>query len=109
MAATAKEKPVQPDANALPRMLEPILVDRASAAQALSMGESTFSREVAAGRAPKPRLITKGRVGWLWCELMAHARALPVADLLPPPNTGNRKGKGKGRKAANDEGPQFPA
>jgi prophage regulatory protein len=101
-STTPKREPAAP-LRLLPTMIEPIIVDRATAAAALSMGESTFRREVAAGRAPAPRLITENRVGWLWSELMAHAHNLPLANLLPPVNTANRKGKRKNPVAANDD------
>ena len=71
--------------------LEPILVDRITAATALALSVSTFEREVALGRLPKPRKISGARVGWLWSELVEAAQALPVSDLLPPENTGAPK------------------
>ncbi len=71
--------------------VEPILVDRATAAAALALSVSTFEREVALGKLPKPRKISSARVGWLWSELVEAAHALPISDLLPPENCGALK------------------
>lgn len=84
-----------------PRMLEPIFVDRLTAAQVLGISGSTFSDLVRTGKIAKPYLISAGRVGWRWADLLAFADARPVADLPPPPNCANRRGK----RAANDETP----
>jgi prophage regulatory protein len=67
--------------------LEPILVDRATAAAALALSVSTSERQVALGRVPKPRRVSRGRVGWLWRELVEAAQAVPVSDPLPSENT----------------------
>lgn len=84
----------QKDMGAAPkRTIPPLLVTREEAANALSLGVSTFMREVRAGRIPPPRVVSPGRVGWLWSELEAFVGALPPSALLPPPNTGNRKRK----------------
>ncbi len=69
----------------------PIFVDREPAAAALGLGLSTFMREVRAGRMPQARSVSPGRVGWLWSELQDFAARAPIADNLPPPNTGNRR------------------
>lgn len=73
----------------------PILVDRKTAAAALALSISTFEREVALGRLPKPRKLSSARVGWLWSELLACASGLPISDLPPPENTGAPKSKRK--------------
>lgn len=75
------------------RAIPPLLITREEAANALSLGVSTFMREVQAGRIPAPRAVSPGRVGWLWSELEAFAAALPPSSILPPPNAGNRKRK----------------
>jgi len=81
----------------------PIFVDRNTAAQAFALSVSTFEREVALGKLPKPRKLSGARVGWLWSELVAAAQALPVSDLLPPENTGAPKPRRPA--AANDPAP----
>jgi len=86
-----REKP--DDADVTRRALPPLLVTREEAANALSLGLSTFMRAVAQGRIPPARQITGGRVGWLWSELEAFAAALPPSNLLPPLNSG------RGRRA----------
>jgi len=98
MAATAKV-PAEP--RAAVRMVEPAFLDRESAAQFLALGVTTFCDLVRKGQIAKPRQLSGNRVGWLYTELLEFATSRPVADLLPPPNAGNRKGKGK--RAANDE------
>lgn len=69
----------------------PIFLDRESAAAAMTLSIPTFLAEVKAGRLPQPRRLSANRVGWLWAELVESAQRLPVSDLLPPPNTGNRR------------------
>ena len=82
------------------RELPPLLVSREEAASALSLGVSTFMREVRVGRIPAPRAVSPGRVGWLWSELEAFAVALPPSSLPPPPNAG------RGRRAKVADGVQ---
>jgi predicted DNA-binding transcriptional regulator AlpA len=62
--------------------IEPIAVDRASAAQLLGLGISTFEAHVSRGTLPKPRQLG-GRAVWLVDELRATAQALPVSEMLP--------------------------
>lgn len=69
----------------------PIFLEREAAAAAMTLSVPTFMAEVKAGHLPQPRRISPNRVGWLWTELMESANSLPVSDLLPPPNTGNRR------------------
>ena len=103
---SAQRKPQQATATATrphPAMPEPIFVNRKAAAALLSLSASTFMLYVRKGVLPKGLLITPGRVGWRYADLVHYADSRQCADLLPPPNTGNRKGKGKGTQAANDE------
>lgn len=71
--------------------VEPIFVDLATAAASVSLSEPTWQRLVREEKAPAPRKISDGRVGWLLSEIRAWAAERPVSDLLPPPNTGSRK------------------
>jgi predicted DNA-binding transcriptional regulator AlpA len=105
MASRPSTKQATPENRPVSRAptLTPIFVDRETAAQALSLGVSTFMREVRAGRCPKPRLISPGRVGWLWSELVEHATSRPIADLLPPPSGDNRRGKLKSVQASSHD------
>jgi predicted DNA-binding transcriptional regulator AlpA len=64
--------------------IEPIAVERSTAAAMLSLGVSTFEAHVARGTLPRPRQMG-GRVAWLVDELRAAAHALPVIELPPPP------------------------
>ena len=64
--------------------VEPIAVERGTAAAMLSLAVSTFEGHVARGVLPRPRQIG-GRVAWLVDELRAAAHALPVSELPPPP------------------------
>jgi prophage regulatory protein len=65
--------------------MPPIFAPRDKAAQALGVSERTLEALVAAGEAPPPRKISKGRVGWLWRELVEFAESRPVSDLRPGP------------------------
>jgi prophage regulatory protein len=71
--------------------MKPIYLDLPSVAEALSLSTATVKRLVAAGDLPKPRALTGKRVAWLVRELEEWADARPVADMLPPPNTGGGK------------------
>lgn len=74
----------------------PIILSKAEAAESLSISVSTFEDEVKGGRYPKPREVSRGRVGWLYEEVVQAARQLPVSDGLPPKNSGyGRRGKPK--------------
>lgn len=70
--------------------LEPVLLNKPSAAAFLALSESTFEQLVREGSAPKPRVLSVRRVGWLVRELREWAEARPVSEMLPPPNTGKR-------------------
>lgn len=74
--------------------LKPLYLGREEAAKFLAISTSTLESLVAAGDAPKPRKVSKGRAAWLVEELEAWGRARPASDLLPPPDSGyGRAGK----------------
>lgn len=60
-------------------------------AEALSLSPTTVQKLVREKSFPEPRLLSGRRVGWLADEVRKWADARPVADLLPPENTGARK------------------
>ena len=62
-----------------------IFADREQAAEALAVSVRTFEAMVAAGDAPAPRKVSKGRVAWLWRELVEFAESRPVSDHRPGP------------------------
>ena len=80
--------------------MKPVYLDLASTCGALSLSEATLQKLVREDAFPKPRLLSGRRVGWLVREVEEWAESRPVADLLPPPNTGSRKGKSKAHPAA---------
>lgn len=61
--------------------------------EAIPLSKSTIESEIRAGNFPKPRQISGRRVAWLVEDVVAWARARPVSELPPPPNTGAKKGK----------------
>ncbi len=63
----------------------PLFVDREQLPRYLPISERTFDALVASGDAPKPRKISKGRVAWLYRELVEWAESRPVSDHLPGP------------------------
>ena len=69
----------------------PAAMERGTAAAYCGLSETTFSKEVQEGRAPRPRKLSDRRVCWLRAELDAWLISRPVSDLAPPPNTGARK------------------
>lgn len=80
--------------------LKPMYLAREEAAKFLAISTSTLEALVAAGDAPKPRKVSKGRSAWLVEELEAWGRARPASDLLPPPDSGYGRG-GKSGAAAS--------
>jgi len=60
-------------------------------AEALSLSPTTVQKLVREKSFPEPRLLSGRRVGWLAHEVQKWADARPVANLLPPENTGVRK------------------
>ncbi|WP_174946236.1 helix-turn-helix transcriptional regulator [Burkholderia lata] len=60
-------------------------------AEALSLSPATVQKLVREKTFPEPRLLSGRRVGWLVHEVQKWADACPVAQLLPPENTGARK------------------
>lgn len=74
--------------------VKPLYLARENAAAFVSLSVSMWEQLVAAGDAPKPRKLSKGRSAWLLEEVEAWGRARPVSDLLPPKNSGHgRSGK----------------
>lgn len=66
----------------------PLAVDRANAAAALGVSETTLEALVRSGELPPPRKISANRVGWLWRELQQFVESRPVSDLAPGPGAG---------------------
>lgn len=74
--------------------IKPLYLGREEAAKFLAISTSTLESLVAAGDAPKPRKVSKGRAAWLVEELEAWGRNRPASDLVPPPDSGyGRAGK----------------
>lgn len=68
--------------------IKPAVLDLPSVSNYLSLSESTVQNMVREARLPKPRLLTGRRVGWLTREIDEWAESRPIANLLPPGNTG---------------------
>lgn len=75
----------KPDTAVTVVRIEPITVDRNTAAVLLGIAVSTLENHVARGTLPKPRQLG-GRALWLVSELRETALSLPVSALLPPPS-----------------------
>ncbi|WP_321804142.1 helix-turn-helix transcriptional regulator [Burkholderia sp. BCC1993] len=60
-------------------------------AVALSLSPATVQKLVREKSFPEPRLLSGRRVGWLVHEVQQWADACPIAELLPPENSGARK------------------
>lgn len=74
--------------------VKPAFLDLPAVSQYLALGESTVQKIVREGVFPKPRQLSGRRVGWLMREIDEWAESRPVADLLPPANSGfGRAGK----------------
>lgn len=64
----------------------PRVLDEEKAAAYVSLGVSTFRREVAAGRIPPPVQLTAGRVGW---DIRALDRWVDERAPGAPPSSSN--------------------
>lgn len=71
--------------------VKPHYLPREAAAAYCSLSVSTMEEEIRTDRFPKPRQLTKRRVGWLLAELETWCADRPVSDLLPPKNTAAKK------------------
>ena len=71
--------------------IKPAYLDLAGTTSFMALSESTIQKLVRDDVFPKPRLLSGRRVGWLVRELESWAESRPVADCLPPPNTGAKK------------------
>lgn len=69
--------------------LTPLLLTLDEAAHVAGVSKSTWQRLVARGKAPKPRDPTGSSSRWLLKDIEAWAEGLPVANHLPPRNTGH--------------------
>ncbi len=65
--------------------MEPAVLSRDQAAHYSGISVSTLEKQVRNDAYPKPRQLSKGRVGWLRREIDEHLEALPVSDLPPGP------------------------
>lgn len=72
--------------------MKPIYLDLEAVSGVLSLSIASVKRLVREDKFPKPRMLSGRRVAWLVNEVEAWAQGRPVSDVLPPPNTGNRKG-----------------
>lgn len=73
--------------------LQPIAIDKETAAQYLALSLSTLENLMREGSFPKPRVISPRRIAFIVSELAEWLSSRPVSDLLPPPNTGAFKPK----------------
>ena len=72
--------------------VKPAYLDKPGACAFVSLKETTLDELMRKNMFPKPRKLSDRRVGWLVRELEDWAESRPVSDLLPPANTGAKKG-----------------
>lgn len=77
--------------------VKPIYVDLETTAALLSMSVSTVQNlgRDPGSEFPKARQLSGRRVGYLLREIEAWGESRPIADMLPPPNTGAKKPRGR--------------
>ena len=73
--------------------IKPAYLDLQGTTSYLSISESTVQKMIRKDAFPKPRLLSGRRVGWMVRKLDDWAESRPVADRLPPKNTGAKKPK----------------
>jgi predicted DNA-binding transcriptional regulator AlpA len=71
--------------------LQPIAVDKETAANYVSLSVTTLELLVRQGEFPPPRQIAARRVAFIVSELSDWLSTRPVSQLLPPINTGAPK------------------
>ncbi len=71
--------------------LQPIALDRDTAAKFVVLSVTTMELLLRRGEFPKPRRVSPARVVWLVRELTDWMESRPVSELLPPRNTGAAK------------------
>lgn len=71
--------------------LQPIAVDRETAAKFVVLSVTTLELLLRQGKFPKPRQVSANRVVFLVRELTDWLESRPVSELLPPRNTGAPK------------------
>lgn len=80
-----------------------IYVDLTETAELIALSTATLQRLVRTNAFPKPRQVSAKRVAWLLREVEAWAEARPVANQLPPQNTGrNHAGSSVDKLRASD-------
>ena len=72
--------------------IKPAYLDKPAVCAFLSLKETTLDDLVRKEQFPKQRKLSEKRVAWLLRELEEWAESRPVSDLLPPANTGAKKG-----------------
>ena len=72
--------------------IKPAYLDKPAVCAFLSLKETTLDDLVRKEKFPKQRKLSEKRVAWLVRELEEWAESRPVSDLLPPANTGAKKG-----------------
>lgn len=60
--------------------LEPIYVDLTGAALLTTLSESTIEKMVREGQFPRPRVLSRQRIGYLRSEIVEWAHARPVVE-----------------------------
>lgn len=73
--------------------IPPLYLDLPTVALFVALSESTVQSMVREKAFPQPRELSARRVGWLYREVEQWAENRPIADNLPPENTGARKPK----------------
>lgn len=74
--------------------LQPIALDKKSAAEFVLLSESTIDNLLRIDQFPKPRKVSPKRIVFLVRELIEWMECRPVSNIIPPVNTGyGRAGK----------------
>ena len=69
--------------------IKPLAVDSEGAAALTTLSTATIKVEIRNGNFPRPRQLSKGRVGWRIVDIEEWLASRPESEALPPPNTGH--------------------
>lgn len=83
--------------------LKPAAMDMPAVTAYLSLSDSTVEELVRQGAFPRPRQLSPRRKGWLTREIDQWLEDRPVADMLPPTNSGYGRAGTPGKASRKSE------
>lgn len=89
--------------------VKPLYLDLRTLVDVVSLSKTTLYKLVHEGSFPKPRVLMSRRVAWLMREVEEWAEDCPLANLPPPPNSGDHSPKENISRVQQPSDPNDPA